>query len=162
MAQQQQIQHQIQQTRTGECNILPRLIDHLHSTLELWCSNDNSDEQLLFEDSSANSKENFRLWINQFDSTSIKIEQKSNININFVENILLADIHRGLHTLQDLLKRVDICTLTKYNATLNPQSKLYLIRLISNLLRKLKIPENANLKLSESEKNKSNGKTMVV
>ena len=68
---------------------------------------------------------------------------KPKLDLKFLEELLLSDIQTALARLQDTLKRVDIGALTKYNSTLDPTNKLHLLRLISNLLAKLKIPEDA-------------------
>ena len=162
----------IQQSRAGECNLLPVLVERLRSALELSCSSQSSEDQLPLEDSGVDSEEDFRLWTTGLGGASNgldhheqqqqqqqvqqvqqqqQIDGKPKLDLKFLEDILLADIHTALARLQDTLKRVDIGTLTRYNASLDPSNKLYLLRLISNLLSKLKVPEDAILQPSEPE-----------
>lgn len=133
--------------------------------MEISCSSQSSEDQLPLEDSGVDSEEDFRLWSTGLGAASATLggsEQqqqqqqqvgpgKPKLDLKFLEDILLADIHTALARLQDTLKRVDIGTLTRYNASLDPSNKLYLLRLISSLLAKLKVPEDAIAKPSEIE-----------
>lgn len=159
-AQQQQQQKPVAATaprqQVGECNLLPVLVERLRSALELSSSISCCDgHQLPLEDSGVDSEEDFRLWNSTatglvaaaaavpVDNIATTTVGKPKLDLKFLEDILLADIHTALARLQDTLKRVDIGTLTRYNASLDPSNKLYLLRLISNLLAKLKVPEEA-------------------
>ncbi|XP_032452781.1 uncharacterized protein LOC100123846 isoform X2 [Nasonia vitripennis] len=140
--------------QVGECNLLPVLVERLRSALELSCSSSSCDDQLPLEDSGVDSEEDFRLWNTAglvAATGAAATTGKPKLDLKFLEDILLADIHTALARLQDTLKRVDIGTLTRYNASLDPSNKLYLLRLISNLLAKLKVPEEAIVQGDEPE-----------
>lgn len=91
------------------------------------------------------SEEDLRNWASGLDTSVDQSDTvtKPKLDLKFLEELLLSDIQTALARLQDTLKRVDIGALTKYNSTLDPTNKLHLLRLISNLLAKLKIPEDA-------------------
>jgi hypothetical protein len=162
MSQHHQKQQQLQQISAGECNLLPVLVERLRSTLEYFCANQKNDNYLILKKSDLNSEEDFKPCIAELSDSLIALNhfekqenilQKSKLGLKFFEDILLADIHSGLISLQDTLKRVDIDTLTRYKVDLNPINKLYLLRLISNLLAKLKIPKDANFEQTKTKKN---------
>ena len=136
-------QPQQQQSRPGECNLLPVLVERLRSALELSCSSRNCEDQLPLEDSGVDSEEDLRNWASGLGTSTDQNQTmtKPKLDLKFLEDLLLSDIQTALARLQDTLKRVDIGALTKYNSTLDPTNKLHLLRLISNLLAKLKIPE---------------------
>ncbi|XP_046604504.1 uncharacterized protein LOC124297469 [Neodiprion virginianus] len=90
------------------------------------------------------------------------IEQQSNqspkpLDLKFLEDLLLSDIQTALSRLQDTLRRVDVGTLTKYNSTLDSTNKLHLLRLISNLLSRLKVPEELSVEPSEKASKPAQG-----
>ncbi|XP_051170240.1 uncharacterized protein LOC127287384 isoform X2 [Leptopilina boulardi] len=144
---------QHQQIHSGECNLLPVLVERLRSALEL--SSQSSEDQLPIEDSSGvDSEEDLRNWALGLNNFIDQNETTNNLKLDlkFLEDLLLSDIQTALARLQDTLKRVDIGVLTKYNSTLDPTNKLHLLRLISNLLAKLKIPEDAIKPENKEEK----------
>ncbi|XP_015595749.1 uncharacterized protein LOC107267996 [Cephus cinctus] len=123
--------------KAGECNLLPVLVERLRSALELSCSSQSSEEPIPPEDSGLESEEDLRMW-----ASGLSPERSPRqLDLKFLEDLLLSDLQTALSRLQDTLKRVDASTLIKYSSTLDPGNKLHLLRLISNLLSKLKIPE---------------------
>ncbi|CAB0035651.1 unnamed protein product, partial [Trichogramma brassicae] len=144
--------------QAGECNLLPILMEQLRSVLELSCPSQQQQQQQQSqqsqqpnypEDSGVDSEEEPRpLGNNSHDSSSsssdIKQEQRHNcLDLKFLEDVMLVDIETALGRLQDTLRRVDPGTLARYNADLDSSNKLHLLRLISSLLAKLRLPENA-------------------
>ncbi|XP_046735478.1 uncharacterized protein LOC124404960 [Diprion similis] len=90
------------------------------------------------------------------------IEQQSSqspkpLDLKFLEDLLLSDIQTALSRLQDTLRRVDVGTLTKYNSTLDSTNKLHLLRLISNLLSRLKVPDELSAEPSEKSSKPAQG-----
>ncbi|KAL7305237.1 hypothetical protein TKK_0002622 [Trichogramma kaykai] len=138
--------------QAGECNLLPILMEQLRSVLELSCPSQQQQQQQQSqqpnypEDSGVDSEEEPRpLGNNSHDSSSdTKHEQQHNcLDLKFLEDVMLVDIETALGRLQDTLRRVDPGTLARYNADLDSSNKLHLLRLISSLLAKLRLPENA-------------------
>lgn len=134
-----------QTTKPGECNLLPVLVERLRSALELSCSSQSSEDPQPLEDSGIDSEEDLRMWASglchSIEQSSNNNQSPKSLDLKFLEDLLLSDIQTALSRLQDTLTRVDVNTLTKYNSTLDSTNKLHLLRLISNLLSKLKVPE---------------------
>ena len=152
--------------KAGECNLLPVLVERLRSALEQSCSSQSTEEEqsngLPLEDSGPDSEEDLRAWASGLCS-SMKQQQQQlteesqsprglKLDLKFLEDLLLSDIQTALGRLQEILKRVDIGTLTRYSSTLDPTNKLNLLKLISSLLANLKIPEESIDKPEKSAK----------
>lgn len=129
-------------SKPGECNLLPVLVERLRSALELSCSSQSSEDPLPLEDSGIDSEEDLRIWASGLCHSMNQSDQSPKpLDLKFLEDLLLSDIQSALSRLQETLKRVDINALTKHSSSLDPTNKLCLLRLISNLLSKLKIPD---------------------
>lgn len=123
---------------------MPVLVERLRSALELSCSSQSSEDALPLEDSGVDSEEDLRMWASGLCNT---LDQKRRdqsprpLDLKFLEDLLLSDIQTALSRLQETLRKVDASTLAKYNSSLDSTNKLHLLRLISNLLSRLKIPD---------------------
>ncbi|XP_012272664.1 uncharacterized protein LOC105695569 isoform X2 [Orussus abietinus] len=120
----------------GEWNSLPVLVERLRSALELSCSSGSSEEQVHPEDSGIDSEGDLRPRLPMDRQSPKPLDQQ------FLEDLLLSDIQTALARLRETLRRADVGALVRYSSTLDPASKLHLLRLVSNLLAKLKIPES--------------------
>lgn len=139
----------------GECNkLLPVLVERLRTVLEQSCSSQSADDRSLpVQVPSVDNDEDLRTWASGLcnslenqrhdDSSS---QRGLKLDLKFLEDLLLSDIHTALGRLQETLQRVDIGTLTRYSSTLDPNNKLNLLKLISSLLANLKIPDEAIVK----------------
>ncbi|CAD6230968.1 GSCOCG00006901001-RA-CDS, partial [Cotesia congregata] len=109
-------------------NILPVLVEHLRSALELTSASTKRSlaDEPLAPDPLHNSQ----------DSSATPL---SSMDFNLFGDLLVSDIKTALVRLQDTLKRVDVDALTRYSATLESNDKLRLLQLISNLVSNLKL-----------------------
>lgn len=124
----------------GECrNILPVLVEHLRSALELRTSASRTDEPLAPDPSSSSSN----ACADEDDTT--KSSLRTTMDLNFFEDLLLSDIKTALVRLQDTLRRVDVDALSRYSSSLEPNDKLHLLQLISNLVSNLKMAKLEDL-----------------
>ncbi|CAG5089555.1 Protein of unknown function, partial [Cotesia congregata] len=120
---------EVGKTVAGECrNILPVLVEHLRSALELTSASTKRSlaDEPLAPDPLHNSQ----------DSSATPL---SSMDFNLFGDLLVSDIKTALVRLQDTLKRVDVDALTRYSATLESNDKLRLLQLISNLVSNLKL-----------------------
>ncbi|XP_057320853.1 uncharacterized protein LOC130664778 isoform X1 [Microplitis mediator] len=129
---------QVGKTVAGECrNILPVLVEHLRSALELTSASTKriiADEPLAPDPLSCN-----RNYHYQDPTSNSSLSQTHTMDFNFFGDLLVSDIKTALVRLQETLRRVDVDALTRYSSTLESNEKLRLLQLISNLVSNLKM-----------------------
>ncbi|XP_034946264.1 uncharacterized protein [Chelonus insularis] len=123
----------------GECkNILPILVEHLRSALEL--SADSSNRSIANAESLA--LDPLSRCNSQYESETKLPLSLQTMDLNFFGDLLVSDIKTALVRLQEILCRVNGDALSRYSSTLEPSDRLNLLQLISNLVANLK---NANM-----------------
>lgn len=135
----------IEKSVSGECrNILPVLVEHLRSALEFSSTtmqNQSIDDDSHVPNDFTNKPTTYQTYSHHIieDSTKSQPPLLRTMDLNFFEDLLLSDIKTALARLQEMLSRVDLNAITRYSSSLEPNDKLHLLQLISNLVSNLKM-----------------------
>ncbi|XP_017752392.1 PREDICTED: uncharacterized protein LOC108545346 isoform X1 [Eufriesea mexicana] len=132
----------------GEWNSLPLLVERLRAALELSLGGRrNNEPPALPEDSGVDSEEDFRIRSSMEQALGNCKEPEIKKDLKFLEDLLLSDIQTALSRLRETLEKIDVTALAKHGAASDPTSKLQLLRLVSSLLSRLQVPEEATEKI---------------
>ncbi|KAK0091468.1 hypothetical protein PV326_003182 [Microctonus aethiopoides] len=135
----------IEKSVSGECrNILPVLVEHLRSALEFSSTtmqNQSIDDDSHVPNDFTNKPTTYQTYSHHQneDLTKSQPQLLRKMDLNFFEDLLLSDIKTALARLQEMLSRVDLDAITRYSSSLEPNDKLHLLQLISNLVSNLKM-----------------------
>ncbi|XP_026672398.1 uncharacterized protein LOC108628595, partial [Ceratina calcarata] len=128
----------------GEWNSLPLLVERLRAALELSLGGrrrENGAGEQLPEDSGVDSEEDFRIRNSMEQALGSCNEPELKKDLKFLEDLLLSDIQTALSRLRETLQKIDV---TAVGAASDPTSKLQLLRLVSSLLSRLQVSEQAS------------------
>ncbi|KAK9301125.1 hypothetical protein QLX08_006452 [Tetragonisca angustula] len=131
----------------GEWNSLPQLVDRLRAALERSLGGGRREDEppTLPEDSGVDSEEDFRIRTSMEQALGSCKEPELKKDLKFLEDLLLSDIQTALSRLRETLEKIDVNALARHGAASDPTSKLQLLRLVSSLLSRLQMPEEAKV-----------------
>ena len=131
----------------GEWNSLPVLVERLRAALERSLATgsrrDDEPTPTVPEDSGIDSEEDLRIRSSVEQVLGNCKEPELKKDLKFLEELLLSDIQTALSRLRETLERIDVAVLARNGAASDPTSKLHLLRLVSSLLARLQVPEEA-------------------
>ncbi|KMQ91086.1 hypothetical protein RF55_9093 [Lasius niger] len=143
----------------GEWNSLPILVERLREALEVSLAaggcrrgGDEPTATSLAESGAEGVRARRSLEQALLAGHEDDPEQRKD-ELKFLEDLLLSDIQTALSRLRETLERTDVATLAKHGGVSDPTSKLHLLRLVSSLLSRLRVPEEKE----ETEETRKNG-----